>query len=156
MTWSRWSCESAIGLAAEPPPGFETYRGVVSLPSGVQQLGRFGPDNDPSSLRQFSKIPLMLRAGTEVDLIVGAESQSNALISLGERTSSAPASHLTSEPCSQERSEEWRVFAGGVWVLKPGCIELAIETDDEVFIAPATSPCDPSWPQPGPRPTGSS
>jgi hypothetical protein len=130
-------CDSSIDKMATPLEGWAVYGGSVALPdsSKLQGLGRMGPDNDLQSRRQFSKIPLLLRASGRVSIKVAAMSQANALISWGEGASSAPASHLVSEKCVSEDAEPWLVFAGGVWMLEPSCVELIVATGNVASVA---------------------
>jgi hypothetical protein len=124
------NCDAAIDELADPPVGFRVWSDAVALPSEdrEQGLGRSGPDNDPTSARRFAKVPLIIKRGEVVDLLVGAHSQRNVLVSWGKLTSSGPASHLTSERCSSSDDVgQWLVFPGGVWVLEPQCVELVVQ-----------------------------
>ena len=60
------------------------------------------------------------------------------------RRADNPARSVRVGPCSSER-EEWVVFAGGVWVTEPGCVELVAASGNETVRVrlPVGEACDP-------------
>ncbi|MCY3643290.1 MAG: hypothetical protein F4Z54_09975 [Acidimicrobiaceae bacterium] len=124
---------SAGGFVALPSEG--------SLPSGVLQLGRVGSAGSELEGFRFSKFGLLVRRDRSVSVeVIG--SPGKAVLEYVHPD--APARVVRVGPCSSER--EWVVFAGGVWVTEPGCVEvLAASRGESVPVRlPVGAPCEAS------------
>ena len=112
--------------------------GFVALPSGDLQLGRMGSAGTEFEGFRFSKFGLLVRRDRVLSLGV--------VNSLGEAVleyvhPDKPARVVRVGPCPSDR--EWVVFAGGVWVTEPGCLELVAASGDERLPVrlPVGGPC---------------
>ncbi len=120
-------CANSIDTVAELPDDYVELAGVVGLPElELHQLGRRGPDGDPDSSRRFAKMGLLIRPDTTFELHVGAGSQGNALIGWGNVGHPGPVGSLSVDGCPGDVA--WLVYAGGVWILEPGCVNLMVVT----------------------------
>lgn len=120
-------CANSIDTVAELPAGYVELAGVVGLRDvESHQLGRRGPDGDPDSSRRFAKMGLVVRPDTTFELHVGPGSQGNALISWGNVGDPGPVGSLSVAGCPDVAG--WPVFAGGIWVLEPACVNLVVVT----------------------------
>ena len=157
-------CTEVVGVVGEPGPFYRVHGaadGFVALPAGEMQLGRRGPDGSGYEDYRFSKFGLNVRSFRQVSLeIVGAPGE--AMLDYG-GSDSAPVAALTAGPCDIDGDGcviepgehvrvgpcgsdggEWVVWAGGIWVAEPGCVELVARSDDEeipVWLAVGAS-CD--------------
>ena len=114
--------------------------GFIALPSRPLQLGRTGSAGSEFEGFRFAKFGLVVRRDRVVSLEV-MNSRGEAVLEYVHPD--APARDLRVGPCRSEYGE-WVVFAGGVWVTEPGCVELLAASGDErlrVRLAVA-SPCD--------------
>jgi len=120
-------CANSIDTVAELPTDYVELAGVVALPDlETHQLGRRGPDGDPDSSRRFAKMGLLICPDTTFELHVGPGSQGNALIGWGNVGDPGPVGSLSVDGCTWDAA--WSVFAGGVWVLEPDCVNLLVVT----------------------------
>ena len=145
-------CREAVDVVEDPGPSYTVHgagRGFVALPSRQMQLGRWGPEGSEYAGHRFSKFGLPVRRFRQVTLeVVGAAGE--AVLDYGGGSVFAPVDALTVGPCDTEGDEcvieptenpsvgpcgsdrgEWVVWAGGIWVNEPGCVELAARSDDE-------------------------
>ena len=103
--------------------------GFVALPAMETQLGRWGPDATAYEGYRFSKFGLLVRRLRQVTLeIVSAPDE--AVLDYGGGGDFEPVRALTVDPCDTEGGE-WVVWAGGIWVNEPGCVEVLATSDDE-------------------------
>ena len=141
-------CATAIGVVEAPGPYYRVHGtggGFIALPAGEMQLERRGPEGSGYEEYRFSKFGLHVRRFRQVSLeIVGAPD--DAVLRYGGAPADAltvgpcdtdgdecviePTEHLSVGPCGTDRGE-WVVWAGGVWVNEPGCVELGASSDGE-------------------------
>ena len=122
--------------------------GFIALPSGPLQLGRFGPEGSGYEDYRFAKFGLLVRRSRQATLEI-AKAPSGAFFEYGhgefgsgDRVTAGPcdshgpacevgsAEYVGGWPCGADRGE-WIVWAGGIWVDEPGCVELLASADDE-------------------------
>jgi len=121
--------------------GFVALPGEGLLPSEVLQLGRTGSGGSELEGFRFSKFGLLVRRDRSVSVeVIG--SPGKAVLEYVHPAVSARVVRVG--PCSSER--EWVVFAGGVWVTEPGCVEvLAASRGESVPVRlPVGAPCEAS------------
>lgn len=158
-------CSKAIGVVEEPSSHYTVYGsdgGFIALPAGEMQLGRWGRVGSSYEDYRFSKFGLHVRRFRQVSLEV-VRAPNDAMLRFGGGSDRAPADTVTVEHCDTDGPEceieptenlsvgpcgsnrgEWVVWAGGIWVNEPGCVELVASSDDEkipVWLAVDTS-CD--------------
>ena len=143
-------CSSAIDAVDDVGPSYVTHGsdgGFVALPSsgwlpsGVLQLGRMGSAGSKFEGLRFSKFGLLVRRDRVVSLEVVSSPGKAVLEYVHPDT---PARAISVGPCISER-EEWVVFAGGVWVTEPGCVEFVAASGNETVRVrlPVGEACDP-------------
>ena len=123
-------CSIAIDAAHDVGSSYETHGsggGFVALPSGSLQLGRMGSAGSKFEGYRFAKFGLLVRRDRAVSLEV-LNSGDRAVLEYVHPD--VGARKLSVGPCSAEHGE-WIVFAGGLWVTEPGCVELAAVSGDE-------------------------
>ncbi len=116
--------------------------------SGPLQLGRFGPEGSGFEGYRFAKFGLLVRRAQQASLKIvkapgGAffeygqdEFDSGDLLTAGPCDSHGPACDADSAefvggwPCGADRGE-WIVWAGGIWVNEPGCVEVLASSGEE-------------------------
>ena len=126
-------------VARGPAGGFVALPSEGLLPSGLLQLGRMGSAGSELEGFRFSKFGLLVRRDRSVSVeVIG--SPGKAVLEYVHPD--APARMVRVGPCRSER--EWVVFAGGVWVTEPGCVEvLAVSGNESVLVRlPVGAPCD--------------
>ena len=157
-------CLGVIDAIPEPVPGYTAYGadgGFVALPSGVLQLGRSGSGVSGHEDYRFAKFGLLVRRSRQASLgIVSApdgafldygqiEFGSASALTVGPCDTHGPlceadaAGNAPGWPCGADRGE-WLVWAGGIWLNEPGCVEVLASSDDEaihVWLAVGAS-CD--------------
>ena len=142
-------CSSAIDAVDDAGPSYVTHGsdgGFVALllggwlPSGVLQLGRMGETGSEFEGFRFSKFGLLVRRDRLVSLEV-VNSPDEAVLDYVHPDIRARSVRVG--PCISER--EWVVFAGGVWVTEPGCVELVTASGNETVRVrlPVGEACDP-------------
>ena len=136
-------CSIAIDAVDDIGPTYETHGsggGFVALPAGPLQLGRMGSAGTEFESFRFSKFGLLVRRDRLVSLEVVSSPGDAVLEYLHPDT---PARAVRVGPCRSDR--EWVVFAGGVWVTEPGCVELVATSGGESARARLAvgAPCDP-------------
>lgn len=157
-------CREAIDVVEAPGPFYRVHGagdGFIALPKEQMQLGRRGEAGSGYEDYRFSKFGLPVRRFRQVSLEI-VRAPDKAMLSYG-GGDSAPVGALTAGPCDTEGDEcvieptehvsvgpcgsdrgEWVVWAGGIWVNEPGCVELVVKSDDEeiaVWLAVGAS-CD--------------
>ena len=145
-------CWDAVGVVEEPGPQYAALGsggGFVALPAGAMQLGRSGPAGSGYEDYRFSKFGLHVRRFRQVSLEV-VSAPDDAVLTYGGGSDFAPVGALTVGPCDTDGPEceiepteslsvgpcgtgrgEWVVWAGGIWVNEPGCVELVASSDGE-------------------------
>ena len=97
------------------------------LPSRTLQLGRMGSEGSEFEGFRFAKFGLVVRRDRVVSLEV-VNSRAEAVLEYVHPDT--PARVLRVGPCRSDHGE-WVVFAGGMWVTEPACVELVAASDDE-------------------------
>ena len=145
-------CSNAIDAVDDIGPSYVTHGsngGFVALPSegwlssGDLQLGRMGSPGSVFEGFRFSKFGLLVRRDRLVSLKVVGSLDEAFLDYVHPDT---PARAVSVGPCSSGEWE-WAVFAGGVWVAEPGCVEvLALSGEESIRVRlPVGAPCDAEW-----------
>ena len=101
--------------------------GFIALPSRALQLGRMGTAGSEFEGFQFAKFGLLVRRDRLVSLEV-VNSRGEAVLEYVHPDT--PARVVRVGPCRAEHGE-WVVFAGGVWVTEPACVELVAASGEE-------------------------
>lgn len=142
-------CWDAVDVVEEPGPNYTVLGsgdGFVALPAGTMQLGRWGSEGSVYEDYRFSKFGLPVRRFRQVSLKV-ISAPDDAVLTFGDGRDE-PVGALTAGPCDTEGPEceieptenlsvgpcgtgrgEWVVWAGGIWVNEPGCVELVVSSD---------------------------
>ena len=144
-------CLGVIDAIEELVSGYTAYGsggGFVALPSGALQLGRSGPGDSGYEDYRFAKFGLLVRRSHQASLkIVSApddafldygqsEFGSAAALTVGPCDTHGPlcepdsAGNAPGWPCGAHRGE-WLVWAGGIWVNEPGCVEVLVSSENE-------------------------
>ncbi|WP_419922040.1 hypothetical protein [Candidatus Poriferisodalis sp.] len=158
------TCLGVIDAIPELVPGYTAYGsggGFVALPSEVLQLGRSGSEVSGHEDYRFAKFGLLVRRSRQATLeIVRApddafldygqiEFGSASALTVGPCDTHGPlceadsAGNTSGWPCGADRGE-WLVWAGGISVNEPGCVEVLASSGDEeisVWLAAGAS-CD--------------
>ncbi len=123
-------CSSHIDVVSDVPEGFRVVQEVSAINSTiVHQQGRQGTDAAPESLLRFSKIALLVRPNQRFQVSVGEGSPESTRVGWSSATSSSPVQRISVGPCAGD-SDRWLVFAGGVWVTEPSCVELVFQSSN--------------------------
>ena len=121
-------CSSFIDVVSDAPDGFRVVQEVAAINSTiVHGQGRQGTDLDPESPLRFSKIALLVRPNEEFQVSVGDDFGESTRLGWSSTTSSSPVQRVLVGPCEGD-PDSWLVFAGGVWVLEPGCVDLVFRS----------------------------
>ena len=136
-------CSIAIDAVNDIGPSYRAHGsggGFVALPAGRLQLGRTGSAGSEFEGFRFSKFGLLVRRDRLVSLELVSPADEAVLEYVHPDT---PARVLSVGPCHSERGD-WVVFAGGVWVTEPGCVEvMAASADESVRVRlPVGARCD--------------
>ena len=120
-------CSSYIDVVSYVPEGFRVVQEVSAINSTiVHQQGRQGTADDPESPLRFSKIALLVRPNQQFQVSVGEGSPELTRVGWSSATSNSPVERISVGPCPGD-SDRWLVFAGGVWITKPSCVELVFQ-----------------------------
>ena len=123
-------CSSHIDVVSDVPEGFRVVQEVSAINSTiVHQQGRQGTDAAPESPLRFSKIALLVRPNQRFQVSVGEGSPESTRVGWSSATSSSPVQRISVGPCAGD-SDRWLVFAGGVWVTEPSCVELVFQSSN--------------------------
>ena len=136
-------CATAIDEVDDVGPSYAAHGsdgGFVALPWGELQLGRMGSAGSEFEGFRFSKFGLLVRRDRAVSLEV-VRSSGKAVLDYVHPDAGARA--VSVGPC-RSGGEEWAVFAGGVWVTEPGCVELEAASGDEAIrvLLAVGAPCE--------------
>jgi len=137
--------------AQPPPPDFQIVLGVVALPTSPSHaaLGTSAGGPDPS-LRLFAKTGLVIKAGTNFELIVPDQPADHLAIGWGQN--STPSRRVIVANCPDGRHTGWLAYPGGYWLSAPACVSLIVRAsgkDQFVHIGLGT-PCPGQQPPQGP------
>ena len=123
-------CASHIDVVSDLPDGFRVVQGVAAINSTiVHGQRRRGTDPSPDSPLRSSKIPLLVRPNQVFQVSVGDDSPESARIDWSSATSRLLVQRVSVGPCAGD-PDSWLVFAGGVWVAEPSCVELVFRTSN--------------------------
>jgi hypothetical protein len=76
----------------------------------------------------FAKFGLIVRSGAEVRITSTDLSPVSAQLEYTILESAQPVDVLEVQGCGPHNSD-WLVFAGGIWISSPACVELTVEAD---------------------------
>ncbi len=150
--WHRHvECLHVIDVVAEPGLGYRAHGsdgGFIALPTTTLQLGRSGSEDSGYEDYRFAKFGLLVRRAQQASLEI-ARVPGDAFWDYGDHvfgsadaltagpcTTHGPACEVDSAeyaggwPCGADRGE-WMVWAGGIWVNEPGCVEVVASSKDE-------------------------
>lgn len=144
-------CRDIIDTVADLVPDYTAHGsdgGFVALPTRTLQLGRSGSADSGHEDYRFAKFGLLVRRSRQALLEIvsapddaffnygsGAFGPADTLTA-GPCDSHGPACDVNSAeyvggwPCGADRGE-WMVWAGGIWVNEPGCVEVIVSSEDE-------------------------
>ncbi len=123
-------CSSYIDVVSDLPDGFRVVQEVSAINSTiVHQQGRQGTDAALESPLRFSKIALLVRPNQRFQVSVGEDSPGSTRVGWSSATSNSPVQRISVGPCPDD-SDLWLVFAGGVWVTEPSCVELVFRSSN--------------------------
>jgi hypothetical protein len=129
LSFSTFDCWGPIDAVEAPPDDWSIVLDVIAFPENSPlQRGRF----DDEIGRHFSKFGLVIRSGSPLQLRIGDTSYPNAVMGWGVG-SSEPVGAIDIEGCQASRSEDWVVYAGGVWTVDPACVEIEVSTSNETL-----------------------
>jgi hypothetical protein len=122
-------CSDYIG-AHPVVPGLQVVLGVVALPISTAgpalQTARTG---DTSIPRLFAKTGLLVRAGTDFQIVVPRGSGNR--LGIGWGSSASPSKAVVVSHCPRAHLPvKWIAFAGGYWLDHPACVRLEVRTAD--------------------------
>ena len=121
-------CSSYIDVVSELPEGFRIEQGVSAINSTIiHQQGRRGTDAAPESPLRFSKIALLVRPNQGFQISIGEGAPESTRVGWSPAMSNSPVQRISVGPCPGD-DDRWLVFAGGVWVTEPSCVELVFQT----------------------------
>lgn len=121
------SCEMSIDESETLSADYRSVLGAVALPTADIRTEVLEPVwwGDQAPLSYFAKFGLWTHPGSEFTLRV-QHSPEIALMGWG-AGEHASYSTLRSSGCD---GSGWRVYAGGLWVAEPMCVELQVETPE--------------------------
>lgn len=124
-------CGDIIDAIPELVPGYAAHGsdgGFVALPTTTLQLGRSGSADTGHEDYRFAKFGLAVRRSRQASLEI-VSTPSDAYFDYGSDVFGS-ANTMTAGPCGSDRGQ-WVVWAGGIWVNEPGCVELLVSSEDE-------------------------
>jgi hypothetical protein len=141
-------CSAQIDTAALLPDDYSTVLGSVALPTadGASRALQVGHHSAEPAPNYFAKTGLLVQSRTRFSIEVNHPPSTAALIGWGS-SERHPVAGISSTGC---QGESWIVFAGGILVREPMCVELTVKVDDsqEVVNVGAGAPCDGQQPPP--------
>lgn len=147
-------CGNYIG-AHRPVAGLKVVLGVVALPTSAAgpalQTALVGESSMP---RLFAKTGLLIKAGTDFQIIVPARAGDR--LGIGWGSAATPSKAVVVRHCPDEGLPvRWLAYAGGYWLDHPACVTLQVRTatkQESVHIGLGT-PCPGQRPPPPPSAT---
>ena len=133
-------CDESIDAVDELPPSFTSVLDVAALPAIAKDAAAQQVDMREDDV--FSKLALLVRAGTELEVLVPAGSP----VQLHWTNHGDPVARVIVPKCASAHA--WVVFAGGVYAPAKGCLDLVVKQGgrEAVVHAGIGAPC------PGQRP----
>lgn len=135
-------CSTSIFNGEQLPEDYATVLDSVALPtadsaSRALQVGHHPTESAPS---YYAKTGLLIQPGTSFSIEVNHAPDTAALTGWGS-TGGQPITGISSSGCE---GEAWIVFAGGIVVREPMCVELTVKVNDaqEVISVGAGAPCE--------------
>ena len=121
-------CGDDIG--AHPPDSrLQVILGVVALPTSAAgpALQTAPTGGQPSSPRLFAKTGLLIKAGTDFQLVVPARAADRFGIGWG--SAATPSQAVVVHHCADDgQPSSWLAYAGGYWLDHPACVTVQIRT----------------------------
>ena len=126
-------CSGAVSAVAEPDAAIELVEGVVGfgVTHPAHQVGSRTIEVDGLEYR-FSKLALFVRTGARAVIRVAEDQDVGALLgwpTVGGDKQVSEDGELVVPGCFDDL-DQWSIFAGGVWVASPACIELRVESEE--------------------------
>lgn len=152
-TTDALKCDDYVDSSQAPPVDFEVALGVVALPtspsSPALQTSHSGEGRGP--LRLFAKTGLVIKSGTNFELIVPARVANRPRIRWGE-VPPTPGHRVVISNCASPLRSRWLAYVGGYWINRPACVPLIVKVGDreqKVHIG-LGAPCPGQRPPQGP------
>lgn len=145
-------CGDYIGT--DPPlPILQVVLGVVALPTSkaADSALQTALTGDHSLPRLFAKTGLLVRTGTDFQIVVPPGSGNR--LGIGWGSSATPSKAVVVHHCSAAGQRgEWMHFAGGYWLDHPACVALQVRTaqKSETVHIGLGAPCHGQRPPPQP------
>jgi hypothetical protein len=121
-------CGDYIGT--DPPiPSLQVVLGVVALPTSTAEDSALQTalTGDRSLPRLFAKTGLLVRTGTDFQILV--PSGSGSRLGIGWGSDATPSKAVVVDHCSAAGQRGlWLQFAGGYWLNHPACVALQVRT----------------------------
>lgn len=123
------ACQESIGRSRPGAGGLRVVLGVVALPTAPSynalQTARTGMHG---RLRLFAKTGLLVKPGTDFELVVPAGLRRRAALAWGNAGEGAPSSRFVVNGCGggETKGGKWLVYAGGYYVSHPACVPLVV------------------------------
>jgi hypothetical protein len=151
-TVQHLDCADYIGT--DPPAtSLQVVLGVVGLPTSMaaDSALQTALTGDHSLPRLFAKTGLLVRRGTDFQILV--PSGSGGRLGIGWGSAATPSKAVVVSDCSAAGMHgHWMHFAGGYWLDHPACVALQVRTaqkSETVHIGLGT-PCPGQRPPPQP------
>ncbi|PZG13199.1 hypothetical protein C1I95_24140 [Micromonospora craterilacus] len=117
------NCAHIIGGVDAPDSDYTIVGDAVAVTTGrVLQANPNSVDGVAESAF-FAKDGLLVRRGHTVQLGIGDGAAGRAWLGWG--SPATPSAQVGVGPCDQS-THEWTAFAGGYWVLTPGCLPVQV------------------------------
>jgi hypothetical protein len=117
-------CSQVIGRQGAPPADMTVLLGAVALP--VKQVLQASDAGSEAPVQLFAKWGLVVRAGADVTVRLGAGAPSRARIGWGSAAAPQQAVHVSCP--APTGPAQWLAFAGGYWVDQPACVPVEVTT----------------------------
>ena len=145
-------CGDYIGT--DPPtPSLQVVLGVVALPTSKAEDSALQTalTGDRYLPRLFAKTGLLVRTGTDFQILV--PSGSGSRLGIGWGSAATPSKAVVVDHCSAAgKRGHWMHFAGGYWLDRPACVALQVRTaqKSETVHIGLGAPCPGQRPPPQP------
>lgn len=123
------NCDDYIGT--DPPSNdLQVVLGVVALPTKPAGLPLQPASTGSSALspRLFAKSGLLIKAGTDFDIVVPNRVENRLQIGWG---TARPSHAVAVRNCADVGNTGWLAFAGGYWLDRPACVTLDVRVERE-------------------------
>jgi hypothetical protein len=145
----RALAEGSAQLTQHLDPGDEVFFGKVALPTGrALQAGASG-ESGPNA-RLFAKAGLLIKPGTEFELVVSRASRDRLTIGWGGVPKTARLRVAACDAPANNPRGTWIVFAGGYFAPDPACVSVSVKSAHRTARAPIGlgKPCPGQTPVP--------